>query len=450
MVGSHSLKMAMLATGLVAATGPAIARGPWDLDPGVRTGAPGAGGPIGGLNPVENSFFLAARTRFNEIDSVSGTMPGEIGFGLGPRFNLNSCAGCHAFPAVGGSSPFVNPQVAMATLDGANNGVPPFISRNGPVREVRFVRNPDGSADGGVHDLFVISGRPDAQGCNISQPDFNGALGANNAIFRIPTPVFGLGLVENVPDTSLMAAKAAGSGLQQSLGVGGHFNTSANDGTITRFGWKAQNKSLMIFAGEAYNVEQGVTNEAFPDERDMTPNCRFNVTPEDGTVLRTTGSSGSPASDYSSDVVNFAAFARLSAPPAPAAMDANTTAGAQLFLAIGCQACHIPSQTTGASSYAAENNVTFQPFSDFAVHDMGNGLADGISQGSANGNEFRTAPLWGAGQRIFFLHDGRARDLDTAIRAHASPGSEANTVISNYNQLANEQKHQLLVYLRSL
>jgi CxxC motif-containing protein (DUF1111 family) len=174
------------------------------------------------------------------------------------------------------------------------------------------------------------------------------------------------------------------------------------------------------------------------------------VTPEDGTVLRTTGSSGSPASDYSSDVVNFAAFARLSAPPAPAAMDANTTAGAQLFLAIGCQACHIPSQTTGASSYAAENNVTFQPFSDFAVHDMGNGLADGISQGSANGNEFRTAPLWGAGQRIFFLHDGRARDLDTAIRAHASPGSEANTVISNYNQLANEQKHQLLVYLRSL
>ncbi|HLZ65348.1 MAG TPA: di-heme oxidoredictase family protein [Aliidongia sp.] len=450
MVGSHSLRIAILATGLVAATDEAAA-GEWQgLDPGVRTGPAAAGGPLSGLNPIENGFFLAARARFNEIDSVSGAMPGEAGFGLGPRFNLNSCAGCHAFPAVGGSSPLVNPEIAMATLDGASNAVPSFITPNGPVREVRFVRNPDGTPDGGVHDLFVISGRRDAPGCAIVQPDFNGAVAANNAIFRIPTPVFGLGLVEDTPDSNLVAAKAAGSGLQQSLGIGGHFNMSANDGTITRFGWKAQNKSLMVFAGEAYNVEQGVTNENFPDERETNPNCRYNVTPEDGTVLRVTGSSGSPASDYSSDVVNFAAFARLSAAPTPIPLTATAQMGAQLFMSTGCQGCHIQNQTTGASPYAGYSNATYQPYSDFAVHDMGDRLADGITQGNATGREFRTAPLWGIGQRIFFLHDGRTADLNMAILAHSSRGSEANAVIGNYRRLADQQKRELLVFLRSL
>jgi len=448
-MGKHGFGMTLLGIGLIA-TGNAGFAGSPPLDPGVRTGTPSAGGPLAGLGATEDSFFLSARTRFGEVDSVSGTLPGETGFGLGPRFNLNSCAGCHAYPAVGGSSPPVNPQVAIATLDGARNNVPPFITRSGPVREVRFIRNPDGSADGGVHDLFVISGRHDAVGCTIAQPDFAGAQAMNNAIFRIPTPLYGLGLVENIPDNNLIAAKAAGAALQKALGVAGHFNTSANDGTITRFGWKAQNKSLLMFAGEAYNVEQGVTNELFPDERETAAGCQLNVTPEDTTVLKVTASSGSPASDYSSDIVNFAAFARLSAAPAPVPLSATAKLGAALFLAVGCQACHIPSQTTGASAYTAQSNVTFQPFSDFAVHAMGSGLADGITQGSAAGDEFRTAPLWGAGQRLFFLHDGRAADLDTAIQAHAGPGSEANRVIANYNQLVSQQKQELLAYLRSL
>ena len=99
-------------------------------------------------------MFLHSQGDFAEVDSVSGTIPGEPGVGLGPSFNLNSCAGCHKFPAVGGSSPAVNPQVALATQYGANNTVPSFITVNGPVREVRF------KADGGVHDLFTIKGLP--------------------------------------------------------------------------------------------------------------------------------------------------------------------------------------------------------------------------------------------------------------------------------------------------
>ena len=106
------------------------------------------------------------------------------------------------------------------------------------------------------------------------------------------------------------------------LGIGGAFNTSGNDGTITRFGWKAQNKSLLVFAGEAYNVEQGVSNELFPNERSAVSGCVYNGSPEDYTNLITDVAGVSltgTASDMSSDVVNFANFMMLSAPPTPAA-----------------------------------------------------------------------------------------------------------------------------------
>src|SRR5262249_27396646 len=159
--------------------------------------------------------------------------------GLGPTFNGNSCAQCHAQPSIGGSSPGTaspqnpgpNPQVALATMDGATNTVPSFITADGPVREVRFKKNPDGSNDGGVHGLVTIAGRTDAQGCVMAQPDFAGQLAANNLSFRIPTPTFGLGLVEATPDAVLQANLAANRRAKAVLGIGGSFNMSGNDGT---------------------------------------------------------------------------------------------------------------------------------------------------------------------------------------------------------------------------
>jgi CxxC motif-containing protein (DUF1111 family) len=409
------------------------------VDPGVRPLPVAAGGALPGLGADEKAFFDAAKVVFMEIDTVPG--------GLGPRFNLDSCAGCHAFPAVGGSSPTPNPQVTVAT---APNVVPSFISKKGPVREARFVHNRDGTPDGGVHDLFVITGRADAPGCNIQQPEFARELANNNVVFRIPTPLFGLGLVENIPDNYLQDALAADTALKQSLGISGSFNRSGNDGTITRFGWKAQNKSLLVFAGEAYNVEQGVTNELFPNKRETEPSCLYNGLPEDATKLTPKITSGSSASDYASDVVNFAGFMRFLAPPTPAPDTTSTVRGSKVFQNIGCHLCHIMQQTTGRSGYTSQNNVTFFPFSDFALHDMGKGLADGVSQGNANGREFRTAPLWGVGQRIFFLHDGRTSDLYQAIMDHASDGSEANAVISNFRLLSPTDKQDMLNFLRSL
>ncbi len=177
----------------------------------------------------------------------------------------------------------MNPQIAMATVDGAQNSIPSFLTLDGPIREVRFLQNPDGSPDGGVHNLFTIQGRPDAPGCQLAQPDFESALAKNNLAFRIPTPTFGDGLIENISDENILANENANASAKRSLGISGHENRNPNDGTITRFGWKAQNKSMLMFSGEAYNVEMGVTNELFPTERNMAmaSGCNFNKLPED-------------------------------------------------------------------------------------------------------------------------------------------------------------------------
>jgi len=411
-------------------------------DPGIQNGSARAGAALPGLNSLEMSFFNSSKARFLNIDAVSN--------GLGPRYNGTGCSTCHAWPSVGGTSPTHNPQIAMATIDGAQNSIPSFINLNGPVRVARFVKNPDGSADGGVHDLFVITGRHDAPGCQIQQPNFNAQLANNNIVFRIPTPLYGLGLVENVSELTLKNVLASNAPLKTQLGISGHYNVNGNDGTITRFGWKAQNKSLLMFAGEAYNVESGVTNDLFPNERETDPNCQFNNSLEDTSDLTANNNSGSPVSDYSSDIVNFAAFSRLSAAPQPAPPTTVTVHGKAVFNSIGCQLCHTPTLVTENSSFTAQNNISFNPYSDFAVHSMGKGLADGISQGTANGQEFRTAPLWGVGQRIWLMHDGRTADLLQAINQHASPGSEANAVIQNFKSLNPQDQQSLLVFLRSL
>jgi CxxC motif-containing protein (DUF1111 family) len=341
----------------------------------------------------------------------------------------------------------VNPEMTAAKAASARNVAPPFIALNGPVREVRF------KSDGGVHDLFVITGRTDAPGCQIAQPDFSDV---NNISFRIPTPVFGAGLISNIPDQSLIDNAAATGDLRRALHMGGHFqherygsdpfNHSGNDGTITRFGWKAQNKSPTIFAGEAYNVEMGVTNELFPNKREDDPSCQFNPLPED---FADTGSTAQ-LSDAMSDVTAFGAFMTLLAAPTPAPDTPSSANGRQVFANIGCAACHIASQTTAPSIFSGLGRVTFFPYSDFQLHDMGNGLADDIPQGEATGSEFRTAPLWGIGQRIFFLHDGRTSDLLQAILAHKSAGSEASMVIDNFNALSANQQQDLLNFLRGL
>src|SRR6266702_5670239 len=268
---SHAVLLTMAGWALTVSAASAA------TDPGIRGGAPGAGDPVPNLTADQKALFFEGQDTFAEKEALED--------GLGPRFNLDSCLGCHSFPVHGGSSPPVNPQATVALALGAKNTLPPFITANGPIREARFQLLPNGQRDGGVHSLFVISGRVDPTGsaaaCNAVQEDFAGQFRRGNVSFRIPTPTYGLGLVENIPDTTLTANLAANAGQKANLGISGHLNTNGNDGRISRFGWKAQNVSLLLFSGEAYNVEMGITNELFQTERDLNPACQTDATPND-------------------------------------------------------------------------------------------------------------------------------------------------------------------------
>ena len=451
------------------------------VDPGVNlNGPPRAGGPLPGLTANELKLFTAGLNAFTERDSVKGTFVSpnfgaETGEGLGPRFNANSCAACHIQPSIGGSSPIINPQFAIASDAGATNVIPSFITKNGPIREARFPLVVDANGqivrptmrDGGVHALFTITGRQDAPGCNIAQPPFDVVQAQNNVSFRIPTPVFGEGLIEAIADSTILASHVSTAAARRPMAIvgrenRGRENRTGNDSTITRFGWKAQNKSLSIFSGEAYNVEIGVTNELFQNERDTEPSplpasCIFNGIPEDHTNFDQLSQQGSTFADVASDIVRFEIFMRFLAPPAPSCdsfagkCPFNIQRGRALFDQIGCALCHTPQLAVSqSSSDAITKQGTARLFSDLLVHNMGEQLADGVTQGLAGDDEFRTAPLWGVGQRIFFLHDGRTSNLIEAIEQHASPGSEANRVIHYYNLLSAQQQQFIIDFLRSL
>ena len=546
-----------------------------DGNPGFRSKFPGApqcvdvvqppqGGAEGAGNIIANAgnlgfFWFFALTVFE----TPATVPGSPGVpqtggasipGLGPSFNGLSCFQCHSQPAVGGSSPNAqtpnfnntffpgNPQVGDAPNGTQLQNVNSFIHLNGPVREARFVKAvPAATANtapvdaGAVAELFVIQGRPDnPPNCVIDQEPFPAQVAANNVIFRIPIPTFGDGFVEAVPDANLASNLASEDAVANNinlfnpvLGIKGRFNRNGNDQTISRFGWKAQNKSLLLFAGEAANVEMGVTNELFQNERTIgNGQCTPNGVPEDqvfappappdsrsiNNLLTTFGALG-PAgttaavlSETSSSIENFAVFMRLNAAPSQCnfnsgtsgpngtgtalckALDGSSIRGRDLFGSVGvtpttvstpsaptrlgCVLCHTDILTTGPSQNAGLDHQTFHPFSDFTIHHMG-GLGDGVGQGNAQGDEFRTAPLWGLGQRLFFLHDGRHPDvlvpgenallqtiLDHCIAPTSSniPASEACGSVNLFNGLPDTtpagtntpSKQDVLNFLRSL
>jgi hypothetical protein len=488
-------------------------------DPGVRGGPPGAGGPVKGLTLNELALFNEGILRTTQLESVCDTcsdvtLGGNTGedpnlatltnsSGLGARFNGDQCSVCHQQPAIGGSGGFLvpnpqdppnkrrKPENPMFDLiphrKGGQNPVPSFITQYGPIREVRFQKKPDGTPDGGVHALFTIVGRSDigASGCNASvlpSTDFETQYKNGNLSFRIPLQTFGLGLIEAIQDQTILSNSASTASLRAPLGIGGIPNRSGNDGTITRFGWKAQNKSLAIFAGEAYNVEMGVTNDVFPTARDETPACNQGVN-EPNDITRTDTSDVKNQSFTNplhivADWLEFAIFMRGLAPPEPVPFSASALKGQALFgtdvknPGVGCFLCHTPAmKTVSRHETAALENLDAQLYSDLLIHHMGSGLADNVTQGLAGGDMFRSTPLWGIGQRIFFLHDGRTSDLLAAIEAHAPKGdddgqeghgegsghsannyppSEAAGVIRNFNALSPKDQQAILDFLRSL
>jgi hypothetical protein len=519
-----------------------VAPAPAQTDSGVRGGLQNTGGyylyngkpiphpPVISPNPTTGATITANELAlFNEgvnragqlestCDSCSDVTPGSPVTGLGefdpifPQFHTNSnglgarhnaeqCLLCHAHPTLGGSGGFLVPNPGQGTPQqpenpmfrlvpnrfGKKNVVPSFETQYGPIREVRFqLTAPGGPRDGAVHQLWVVTGitnDPTISGCSITQPDFATQLQNGNLSFRIPLQLFGLGLIDSIQDSEIMNSFNATASQRAALGINGHPNRNENDGTITRFGWKAQDKSITLFGGEAYNVEMGITNELFPTATEENPACNGSHKPEPNDVVRTaTDDSENEAFNnplhIMPDWLMFQLMIRFIDAPQPASNpSASAVRGQTVFNTIGCSLCHTPQmQTAPVMNSAVLENRPVNLFSDLLLHKMGPGLADNIVQGFAAPDEFRTVPLWGVGQRIFFLHDGRTSDLLQAIQAHFSnstlvevdlssglllnlscdatnggyAASEANGVINKFNALSVSDKQAILDFLRSL
>jgi len=456
--------------------------------------------PVAGLDDNETALFNESLLRVSELEGSCDTCSGQPqnvppidplpdnpfeptalvnSAGMSPVFNSDVCINCHMQPQVGGSSPPLNPAQQIAHRLGGTNTVPNFEAPDGPMREVRFKFNSDGTRDGGVHSLFTLQGRSDTPTCALQQPDFAGAVSAQNIAFRIPLQLFGLGLIESISDNSIVANMNSNHAAKLALGIGGHPNIVPNNGTISRFGWKAQNGSITIFAGEAYNVEMGISNDEFPIGRSEVASCNESYEPFD-IPRNAPGLFDNPLKIFPAWIM-FTEFMRFLDAPQPAPFSASAQHGQQLFSQVGCAMCHNPSFTTrgtpnpttpleeiGPHTIALRNKAV-NLYSDLLVHHMGATLADNVVQGNAGPDEFRTTPLWGIGHRLFFLHDGRTSDLMVAIQDHFSAAgsnggdnpakdshsqsygaSEANAVVTRFNNLSQPNQQAILDFLRSL
>ena len=337
--------------------------------------SPDFGEPLAGLSSAELARFDAGKEDFAEIETISD--------GLGPVFNAASCATCHAVPAAGGGSELIETRYGRLV----NGAFDPLSSLGGTL----------------VHAQGIGAVGGDCYYTGETVPSV-----ANVVAGRRSTPLFGLGLVDAVPDATFQAIAAEQSG--DSDGIAGLVSvvTSLSTGlrAVGKFGWKGQRATLHDFAGDAYLNEMGITSPQFPSEICPQGDCSAlacNPAPglnDDGTDIQ-----------KAADFMTF-----LAAPPRGPSTAASAT-GEQTFERVGCAGCHRPTLKTGANAVAALDRVTFHPYSDFLLHDMGS-LGDGITQNQATGNLMRTAPLWGVRKVTRLLHDGRAATLEEAILAH--------------------------------
>jgi len=360
------------------------------------------GDHLNGLTAEQINLFLDGKDDFEKAESVEG--------GLGPIFNRDSCVACHSSPVTGGGSS-VN------------------VTRFGVTVHGKF--DPLDSLGGSL--LQENSIVPEAQ-------EFVPAI-ANVVIHRNSTPLFGLGLMEAIPDAEIVR-NARQYGNEQIHGrVGWVTDIVSGKRMAGRFGWKAQQATITAFAADAYRNEMGVTNKYFPTEnapngnQELLKKFDFVQDPEDQATATS-------IADFEK-VANFMKF--LAAPPVNKPTP-TTAAGQLIFNNLGCALCHTPVMHTGYSSIAALNNKDVRLFSDLLLHDMGS-LGDGIVQETATGREFRTPPLWGISQSAPYLHDGRALTIDEAIKAHEGEGK---VVKDRYLKLNKAQQKLLTDFVLSL
>ena len=393
--------------------------GPRDARFAARAQEPGAlggtrfGDPLPGLTAAQRQQFLDGKEAFEEVETADD--------GIGPVFNDVSCAACHNEPATGGGSSVLTTRFGRR----ASGRFDPLINKGGPVIQRQGILGLQG---------FQFQGE-------VVPPE------ANVVARRRATPVFGFGLVDAVPDSGYLALAQFQAIFTPATAGRANMVLDLRTGrtVVGKFGWKSGVANLLVFSGDAYKEEMGITTPGWVRDGDGRIIDEENAPQGDASLLRF-NPVASPNEPDIEDVILFTDFMTLLAPPPRGPITAAVERGENHFLNIGCANCHVPTLRTGPNDVRALDRVNFHPYSDFLIHDMGS-LGDGIEQGTGRGRDMRTQPLWGLRTQPFFLHDGRAATVEQAILGHAGQGAASR---NRFRDLTRRQKDDLLAFLNSL
>ncbi len=406
--------------------------------------------PAPNLNPNELEKHRLGDQAF-EASFV--TAPSTVNSGLGPLFNQNSCGGCHP---KNGRSNFPDSQFDLAGLlfrlsitGKGPHGEPLSVPGFGGQLQTKAIFGKIPEAQVAITTKLISGTFSDGEVYELSQAEFSlintyQALPADlMTSARIAPPVFGLGLLEHVDENTILRNQDIHDDNQD--GISGKANSVWNEELQTmqigRFGWKAGQPNLIQQTAAAYKEDMGITNPIFKTESSK------NQSQEDSL-------SDDPEIDL--NLVELTAFYTQSlGVPAPRnQQDPIVNKGRQVFLNAGCGSCHIPNLKTGEQPLNSFlNNQEIQAYTDLLLHDMGPGLADHRPEFLANGQEWRTPPLWGIGLSLLvnghthFLHDGRARNVQEAILWH---DGEAKKAVDTFKSLSKADRKALLQFLQSL
>jgi CxxC motif-containing protein (DUF1111 family) len=407
---------------------------------------------IPGLNPQEKLDFFVGNSFFNQnwVEAPSSTTARD---GLGPLFNARSCAGCHFRDGRG--EPLANKGLLFRlSVPGAGpNGEPiPDINYGGQLNDNSIQNVPtEGSFNVFYNEQsYQFS---DGESYSLRTPIYsftNLAYGAMSGGImyspRVGQQMIGLGLIENIPALDILSKAdefdANGDGVSGKANY--VYDAFAKTILLGRFGWKANVSGLYHQTASAYVGDLGITTWLFKNENctSVENNCQAAI------------NGGVPEID-SLTLNSVVLYTKtLGVPIRRNVQDANVLHGKMIFKNSGCESCHTSKFTTGnTGSPTALNNVTIRPYSDFLLHDMGTNLADNRPDNLANGNEWRTQPLWGLGliqtvnNHSFLLHDGRARNITEAIMWH---GGEAQAAKDNFKNLSKKERDHVILFLKSL
>ncbi len=406
---------------------------------------------------VGNSFF-----RNPWVQAPAST---DARDGLGPLFNTNGCQNCHIKDGRGHppeandihavsmlvrlSIPATTKAQQMAVVRG---GVIPEPTYGGQLQDFAL---PDAKPEGKIvidYDEQVVR-FGDGEQIVLRKPKLSitnlayGPMDPQTLLSaRVAPPMIGLGLLEAIPEESILAMSDVND--SNNDGISGKANrvldVQTNTLELGRFGWKAGQPNLMQQNAAAFNGDLGLTSDLFPNE-----NC---TAAQD--ICQKLPNGGQP--EVSNKILDFVEFysQHLAVPKRRNMSSSDVLRGQSLFVKAGCQSCHAVNIKTGVvPETPALSEQVIHPYTDMLLHDMGEGLADNRPEYLANGQEWRTPPLWGIGytqevnNHSYFLHDGRARNLMEAVLWH---GGEAKTAQQQVLGMSKSEREALIAFLSSL